>query len=785
MALINTFARPMTRSCLLFIILAPWMLSSQSRFTISGYVTEKGSRENLPGVIIHQPSTGKATTSNAYGFYSITLPEADTVELVFSSIGYNPVLKKVPLRKNQELSIDLQSQAQIEEVQVSTSKIEAISENVQMSVIDIPVQKVKDIPALLGEKDVLKVLQLMPGVQKGSEGSSGFYVRGGGPDQNLIILDDATVYNAFHLFGFFSLFNGDALKSVELTKGGFPARYGGRLSAVLDMQMKDGNKEKIRGEVGIGLISSRITIEGPIIKDKCSFLISGRRTYIDALIAPYMNQDRKVGYYFYDLNAKLNYVLSNKDRLYLSGYFGKDKFYAKFKDDFFSTKAGLGWGNATATARWNHLFNSRLFANTSFIFTDYNLRIDNEFKDQLNTFSLLYTSGIKDVSGKITFDYLPDPNHYIKFGLHSIYHRFAPGATVLKSSFTEENINQGQLFFSFENAAFVEDDWKLSKKWRANIGFRLSNFIIKNDYIFNPEPRISLRYLMREGLSLKGSYAKMHQYMHLLSNTGIGLPTDLWVPATHKAPFMTSEQVAGGVAKDFKKGFDLSIEGYYKTMKNVLGYKEGASFFQLQDNTGTITWEDNITSGRGWSYGAEVLLRKNEGDFTGWIGYTLSWTQLQFDELNFGRKFFARYDRRHDISLVGVYHINDRITVSGTWVYGTGNAITLPLNTYVAGGFGMSMPGVPGNLLNYYEVQDYGQQRNAFRMAAYHRADLGIQWRKQLKRAVRTFELSFYNVYNRQNPFFYFMQPTASGKQKLMQVSLFPIIPAFTWSWKF
>jgi hypothetical protein len=759
-------------------------LSGQNKYTISGYITEKGSKENLPGVVVHMQGSNLATTSNAYGFYSITLPAADSVTLVYSSAGYAPTAKRVALKADQQLSIDLSSHGEIEEVKVTVEKKETISEDVQMSVINIPVDKIKDIPALLGEKDVLKVLQLMPGVQKGSEGSSGFYVRGGGPDQNLIILDDATVYNAFHLFGFFSLFNGDALKSVELTKGGFPARYGGRLSSVLDMQMKDGNKEKVHGEIGIGLIASRFMVEGPIIKNKCSFLVSGRRTYIDALIAPYMPQNERGGYYFYDFNAKLNYVLSNKDRIYLSGYFGKDKFWGKFKSDFSSEEFGLTWGNATATARWNHLFSSKLFANTSFIFTDYNLKIEAKTAYDLTNFSLRYTSGIRDYSGKIAFDYLPHPNHYVKFGIHGIYHRFSPGATVIKSSFSAENQNTQSLFESFENAIYVEDDWKITPKWRLNAGMRLSTFILKDEMINNPEPRASLRYLIVKGLSAKASYARMHQYMHLLSNTGIGLPTDLWVPATKRAPFMTSQQVAAGLAKDFRKGFDVSLEGYYKTMSNVLGYKEGASFLSVGENNESISWEDNITSGQGWSYGAELLLRKNAGKFTGWIGYTLSWTELQFDELNFGKKFYARYDRRHDASVVGVYHISDRITLSGTWVYGTGNAITLPLNTYVGNGYGMNIPGDPLNQSSYFNVQDYGQQRNAYRMGAYHRMDIGVQFRKQLKHCVRTFEISVYNVYNRKNPFFYYIE-NKNGKNTLMQVTLFPIIPSFTFSWKF
>lgn len=767
--------------------LSAGMGMAQHKFTISGYVTEKGSLENLPGVTIFQTNTKNATTSNIYGFYSITLAAADSVRLNFAFVGFEPQTHLVKLNKDQSLNIQLKSQNDLQEVEVVAKKSERVSEDVQMSKIDIPIDKVKDIPALLGEKDVMKVLQLMPGVQKGSEGSSGFYVRGGGPDQNLIILDEATVYNAFHLFGFFSLFNGDALKSVELTKGGFPARYGGRLSSVLDMQMKDGDKEKIRGEAGIGLISSRLTLEGPLIKNKCSFLVSGRRTYADALIYPFLPKDNKGGYYFYDLNAKINYVISDKDRLYLSGYFGKDKFYLNNKSFGNENKVGLNWGNSTATARWNHLFGNKLFCNTSLIFTDYQLVISADEKYRSgDQFSLRYSSGIRDYSIKTGFDYIPNPQHYIKFGLQGIYHQFRPGAIVIKSSFNSENLNQTKLIEAFENAVFVEDDWKINNRWRLNAGLRVSNYIVRKENYLNPEPRASLRYKLREDLSLKASYALMNQYMHLLSNTGIGLPTDLWVPATSRAPFMRSQQAALGIAKDFlNKGYDISVEGYYKKMDKVLGYREGASFLTVLDNEGQeVSWEDNVTSGQGWSYGSEILLRKNEGKFTGWIGYTLSWTQLQFNELNFGKKFYARYDRRHDISVVGVYHINKRITFSFTWVYGTGNAITLPLNTYNAYAYVNYMQN-GFNQQDVGTVQDFGQQRNAFRMSAYHRLDLGIQFHKKFKRVERTFELGIYNAYSRQNPYFYYIETQQDGTQKLMQVSLFPIIPSFTWSWKF
>ncbi len=769
-------------------------ITAQNKFTISGYVTEKGSRETLPGVAIYSAKHNAGTTSNNYGFYSITLP-ADSIELTFSFVGFQPRTEKIVLKENIKLNIDISNNIELTEVEISAAQQRRISEETQMSMIEIPVQQVKDIPALLGEKDVLKVIQLMPGVQKGSEGSSGLYVRGGGPDQNLIILDDATVYNAYHLFGFFSLFNGDALKSIELTKGGFPARYGGRLSSVLEMQMKDGDKEKIHGEAGIGIISSRFTLEGPIfkkkLKNKASFLVSARRTYIDALVYPFLPKDGKAGYYFYDMNAKLNYTLSDKDRFFVSGYFGKDKFYARFEDYDFSDEIFLKWGNATSTVRWNHLFNDKLFSNASLIFCNYKLGIGykEEYKDDNSFFKLDYSSGIRDYGFKYDFDFLPNANHFIKFGVMSTYHRFTPNAVVVKSSFEFENEKAIQAIYALESGLYIEDDYKVTKKLKVNGGVRLSHFNVKGTNYLNPEPRIAMRYMLKKDLSFKASYAMMNQYLHLLTGTGISLPTDLWVPTTKKVKPQQSQQVAMGFAKDWQeKNLTFSLEGYYKKSERILGYKEGASFLLIDDlgTTEEVKWENMVTAGQGWSYGAEFLIQKKVGKFSGWIGYTLSWTQLQFDSLNFGKKYYARYDRRHDFSIVAIYKINDHITLSGTWVYGTGNAITLPVAEYEAIPHNPIENNTPGfNEYNYF-ISDYGD-KNSFRMAAYHRMDIGIQFHKKLKRCERTFELSFYNLYNRQNPFFYFVGTSDSNynQRVLKQISLFPIIPSVSWTYKF
>jgi hypothetical protein len=781
----------------LFLIFQTSFAQTKQKFSISGYVNEKGSKELLVGVPIYIPEIKSGTSTNPFGFYSITLPEMDSVTLVFSYIGYSPVAKRMKLDKNISLNVDMESGSKfMKEVNIVADKVTKVSQATQMSTIDIPIQQIKDIPALLGEKDVLKVLQLMPGVQKGSEGSAGFYVRGGGADQNLIILDDAPVYNAFHLFGFFSLFNGDALKSVELIKGGFPARYGGRLSSVLDMRMKEGNKEKIQVECGIGLVSSRLTIEGPILKNKSSFLVSGRRTYIDALIAPLIasaNSGSTGGYYFYDYNAKFNYDFGNKNKVFLSGYFGKDKFYFKEKHTDNTFSGSLGWGNATATARWNHLFNSQLFSNTSVIMSDYKFLTTEEQKYKTDLFSLKYYSGIRDYGVKYDVDYHPHINHYVRGGLMSTNHLFTIQAITIKDNtgYTN-NVNKKMTTSALESAIYLEDDFKILSSMKINPGVRFSHFNTQGKNYFKLEPRISASYNLKEDLALKASYAEMNQYIHLISNTGVGLPTDLWVPATKKWGPQNSKQLAGGIAKDFlKQNFAVTVEGYYKQMNQVLGFKEGASFLEVgtsadQSGTPTFSWEKNVTGGRGTSYGTEVLIQRKFGKLSGWIGYTLSWTQFQFDSLNFGKPFYAKYDRRHDISVVGMYKLrkentdteDDGITLSATWVYGTGNAITLPIASYNAPSNDPTNPYSWQNQISEYT------EKNGFRMAPYHRLDFGVQFHKTKKHGIRTLELSIYNTYNRKNPYFYFIG-YKNGASVLKQISLFPIIPSISYNFKF
>ncbi len=793
-------------------LLFVWQYSLSQSVTLSGFIKESGSGELLPGVSVFVPGTPHGTASNTYGFYSLTLPPfEDTVEVVFSSVAYQSQFYRWHGRENMTLNIFMESATQLEEVSISARRqTNFVSQTPQMSRLEVPIAQVKKIPGFLGEKDVLKVLQLMPGVQKGSEGQSGLYVRGGGPDQNLVILDEAIVYNANHLFGFFSIFNGDALKSVELTKGGFPAQFGGRLSSVLEMNMREGNKEKLKGEGGIGLVASRLTLEGPLAKGKSSFLVSGRRTYIDILAKPFIAQQQKneevkvnPGYYFYDLNAKVNYDFGDKDKLYLSGYLGQDRFSVIEKGERSRMDAGLNWGNVTATLRWNHLFGSRLFANTSLVFSNFRFGIDNYVEEERNggdkaEFKLKYLSRIRDIGLKTDFDYYPHPSHALRFGVQVTRHQFVPSALVLTGSLVDVPLRQSTTpDLSVESGIYIQDTWQLGNRVKINAGLRWSLFTADSVSYSRPEPRFSSAIRLANQFSFKASYAEMNQYVHLLSNTGLGLPTDLWVPTTARVKPQHSRQLAAGFAKDLEKpGLTLTVEGYYKHMQDILNYKEGASFLSFQgEGASEVNWENSVTSGKGWSYGAEFLLQRKTGKLSGWVGYTLSWTYWKFPELNKGEIFFPRYDRRHDLSLVGIYELSKKIHLSAVWVYGTGNALTLPIATY------RTIPHMPSGGFSVYanpalapfgygrNVSDYGT-KNSFRAEPYHRMDISVQFIKQKRRYERVWDISFYNLYNRKNPFFYNIENevdsrTNVNKSVLKRYSLFPIIPSVSYGFKF
>ncbi|MCK5856211.1 MAG: TonB-dependent receptor [Bacteroidales bacterium] len=760
----------------------------KKNYTISGFVKENGSGELLIGVNIYIKGTQIGTVTNNYGFYSLTIPKQD-LNLTYSYVGYMMQLKHIKLNNDTVLNVNLGANLELSEVEIKAYR-DRISDKAEMSVVKVPIQQMKEIPALMGERDVFKVLQLLPGIRSGSEASAGLYVRGGGPDQNLILLDDATVYNAMHLFGFFSVFNGDAIKSVELTKGGFPAENGGRLSSVVDIRLKDGNKEKIGGEGSIGLLSSRLLLEGPIVKGKSSFIISGRRTYIDVLARPFMSKetDEVTGYYFYDLNAKVNYEISDRDKIYLSGYFGRDKFYSESSSDKYSSSNDLYWENITGTLRWNHLFTNKLFSNTSLIFSNYNFAVNSEEINGGDKFELKYNSGIRDISLKEDLHWMPRVNHYVKMGFQITNHRFTPSAVVLTGSSFETDYNVKTLN-SFETAAYIQDEWKINALTKVNIGLRFSNFNFEDTHYFGLEPRLLISRMLSESFSIKASYTIMNQYIHLLTQSGIGLPTDLWVPATDRVGPQKSQQVAIGVAKDFdKQAFSISVEAYYKTMNNIIAYKEGSNFMMIDDpfSNKEFHYEDNVTSGKGYSTGVEFLLQRKFGRLSGWIGYTLSYTRHQFDELNYGKEFFPRHDRRHDISIVAIYKLSKRFTFSSTWVYGTGDALTLGQSNYIA--YSHNPTGPTGAQNNFYprQVTYYGD-KNSFRMEAYHRLDIGIQFHRKLKWGGESIiDVSVYNVYNHKNPFYYDVRyDPKSQENKLVQYSLIPVLPSVSYYLKF
>lgn len=778
--------------CLILICLlanATVPLSAQTKYTLSGYIEDEETGEKLIGVNIYEPKLAVGTTTNIYGFYSITLP-SDSVTITMSMIGYTPVTTTLFLNKDIQLNIKLLSGVDLKEIEITSDKNNTIQENTRMSTIDVPINQIKSLPALMGEVDLMKTLQLLPGVQSGGEGSTGLYIRGGGPDQNLILLDGAPVYNASHLFGFFSVFNADAIKSVELTKGGFPARYGGRLSSVIDINMKEGNNKEFGVEGSVGLIASKLMIEGPIIKDKTSFIVTGRRTYIDLLMRPFIPEGTTFGYYFYDVNAKINHKISDNDHIYFSIYTGDDQFYAATENKYtqnninYSEKNdfGLGWGNITSSLRWNHIINNKLFSNVNLTYSKYQfltgVDIENTQGSSTNNFSLKYFSGIQDWSGKVNFDYVPSPNHYVKFGGAGILHTFTPGALQFKMA--AANFNFDTLFTNKVGASeysfYVEDDIRIGNRMKTNIGIHYAGFIVNQKQYFSMQPRIAARYLLNRDWAIKGSYADMTQYIHLLTNAGIGLPTDLWVPVTEKVKPQQSRQGALGVAKTiFNNAYECSIEGYYKTMTNIIEYADGASFLNPNSN-----WQNKIEVGNGWAYGTEFFLQKKKGKTNGWIGYTLSWNNRQFPNVNFGKVYPYKYDRRHDISIVVSHQFTDNIQLAVTWVYGTGNALTVPVANYRANNLGSQLGlAVTGNNIQLYD------SKNSFRMDAYHRLDIGCNLKKKTSWGERTWNLSVYNAYSRYNPYFLYFGNDKQGNPAAFQISLFPLIPSVSYSFKF
>jgi len=787
--------------CLLIFCVLSSQLSAQ-KYTINGHVTDGQTGETLIGANIFDLKSNSGTTSNNYGFYSLTLP-TDSVYLAVSYVGYKTSLIAFALTKDEKLNVDLAPSIDLGVVEVIASQSEETADReTQMSTVRLSVKEIEKLPAFLGETDILKALQLLPGIQSGSEGQSGFYVRGGSPDQNLILLDGVPVYNASHLFGFFSVFNSDAIKDVKLIKGGFPARYGGRLSSVLDINMKEGNKKELKGAGSIGLMAAKFTLEGPLGSEKTSFIVSGRRTYIDLLSRPIItkalkdqNSDGKVGYFFHDFNAKINHTFSDKDRLYLSVYNGLDKFYFdvtdKFSDGSYRQEIGLGWGNLTSALRYNRIWGKRLFSNLTLTYSRYNFNtkggeeniIIEEDETIKDLFSLGYDSGIKDLAAKIDFDFTPNPRHRLRFGGNITAHDFNPGTFEVKNQTADiaiDTVFGQESVKAIETAMYLEDNFEITDKLEVNAGVHFSTFSKEKGIYTSLQPRLGLRYLLPEGAALKASFTTMQQYIQFLTNENLGLPTDLWLPTTDRIKPQRSMQFALGYVKDFNREYEFSAEGYYKKITNVLSYKEGASFINFGN------WEDNVTQGKGEAYGTELLFRKKQGKLTGWVGYTLNWTNRQFDDINQGKKYPFKYDRRHDISIVGMYEINERISVSASWVFGSGNAYTLGEGRFV----GIFPQGSSNNGIARQFLTSFGENRNNFRTPNYHRLDASISFTKQKKLWERTWSFGFYNMYNRANPFLLLLgsEPANNGgadKPVIRQISIFPVLPYFNWSFNF
>ena len=765
--------------------------------TISGRVRDSVTGEYILGANVIVDGQQKGVSTNLYGFYSISISEGEQ-SLRYSFIGYKSHFEQLGSLESNVINIELTPSTI--EIGEGAEVIGSRTQNTQstdMGRTDVSIETIKSLPALFGEVDVLKVIQLLPGIQSAGEGNTGFYVRGGGPDQNLILLDNAAVYNASHLFGFFSVFNADAISNVDVHKGTMPARYGGRISSVLDISLREGNRRETKVNGGIGLISARLTAEGPIVEDKSSFIISGRRTYIDVITRPFVNNTSAAGsgYYFYDLNAKVNHRFSEKDEIFLSGYFGRDVFSFSSADAGFSTS--IPWGNATASLRWNHLFNDKLFLNMSATYSDY----DFSFVGTQEEFSFGFNSGIEDWSYKTALSYYPSPRHRIITGVDYVFHEFMPTDYFAQSGDTPIDIGISGVTYSHESAVYIEDNFDINEKIRVSAGIRYSDFRhvgpftrYGQDYtepeLINYEkgelvkkyggwePRLSMRVTTGTNSSVKAGFSENYQYVHLASLSASTAPTDVWVPSSDIVKPQWGRQWSTGYFADIgkEKNWETSIELYYKDLENLVEYAENTL---PTDNIGTNT-DNNLVFGDGWSYGAEFFIKKRSGRMNGWIGYTWSKTERIFEDLNNGEIFPAKFDRRHDLSLVIDYTLNEKWRLGGVFVYATGNSISLPIQRYIVEGL----------------ITDLYGSRNGYRMADYHRADISATFtpKKKAKNINKKYEgswvFSIYNLYNRANPYFLFFDTEGSiddGTLQIQakQISLFPILPSFTWNFKF
>jgi len=765
---------------ILLLSLFPLLSFTQPTYTLSGKITDAETGEDLIGVSVLAAELVKGSITNSYGFYSLSLPQG-RYTIRYSYLGYGNVDRVVDFNKNQLLNIEISPTAlALDEVVVSTERMDKNISSAEFGIEKLNLKDIETIPVFFGEKDILKTIQLLPGIGTSAEGSTGFNVRGGSIGQNLILLDEAPVYSSAHLAGFFSVFNSDAIKDVTVYKGGIPASFGGRAASVLDITMNNGNSKKFSSSGGIGLVSSRLTLEGPIIKDKMSFILSGRRTYGDLvarLLFPENLVSDDMNFYFYDFNAKLNYTLNDKNRLFLSGYFGQDVFELG-KD------IGTGWGNSTGTLRWNHLFSERLFSKTSLVYSKY----DYGFVFGQNSMKL--RSGIEDLSVREEITWYANPENTLKFGFTGTHHLFRPGEITFNDTSSVEIVSREKT--ALEAAAYIQNEQKIGSRLSANYGLRFSAFSqlgpvwfyeynTENQPIdstwYSPgktafpelgfEPRLSLNFMMNDKSSVKLSYNRMAQYLHLLSNTTAGSPTDVWMPGSNNLKPVFVDHFSAGYFRNFKNnGIETSAEVYYKNMANTVDYEDGAEIIFNRHA------ESQILRGKGRSYGMELYIKKKYGVFSGWISYTLARTENRIEGISDFSWYPVRYDKTHDLSLVAMQKIGKRLTLSCVWTYATGNAVTFP-----SGKYELQESPVP-----------YYTERNGYRMPAYHRLDASLSLSsKKSNRFESGWDFSVYNLYNRRNAYMISFREseTVPGTTEAVKLSLFGIVPSVSYNFKF
>ncbi len=768
------------RSMILLFALFPLLVSAQQNNTLSGKITDAETGEDLIGVSIIAVDLTLGVASNAYGFYSLTLHTGEHL-IRFSFVGYESIEHKIDFSENRVLNIEISpSVTQLDEVIVSAERDDNNIVAPELGIEKLNLKQIERIPVFFGEKDILKSIQLLPGVSNASEGSTGFNVRGGSIGQNLILLDEAPVYSSSHLMGFFSIFNSDAIKGATVYKGGIPARFGGRAASVLDVTMNNGNNKKFSASGGLGLVASRLALEAPLIKDRMSFILSARRTYADLAAKAFLPDniiDDNMKFYFYDLNAKLNITLNEKNRLFLSGFFGKDLLEL-------GSGIGTGWNNATGTIRWNHLFSNKLFSNTSMVYSKY------DYGFIFGSNSLRLKSGIKDLSLKENASWFINPENTLKFGFDLTWHSFSPGE-ITTDELIDFEVVRGEKK-GLESAIYIQNEQEFNSRFNANYGIRISGFYqsgptwlynyddsgrpsdssyydkgeIASPY-YGLEPRIILNYIINTKSSLKFSYNRMAQYLHLLSNTGAGLPTDVWMPSSNNIKALYVDHFSVGLFRNYhNNGIETSVEIYYKNISNASDFKDGADIIFNEH------LESQVLTGKGRSYGLELFVKKKYGRLQGWMSYSLSRSENRIAGISNNNWYPVRHDKTHDVSLVSILNISKRFSASAVWIYTSGNAVTFPSGMYM----------VDNNPVPYYT------ERNAYRMPAYHRMDLSLTLKgKERKRFESAWDLSFYNLYNRHNAYMISFEEseTVPGATEAVKLSLFGIVPSLSYKFKF